>query len=575
MATLQQVREDLVDKILKITVAKSGIDVSQYRRTISSGQISVPSTESAGMYNQTSPEVIYQEDYQTSQLQFDTTINYVVNNCLQNGTDYDFVEYVNLSYVKADGQSRNFRDDQPWQSDYIDFSGIGGADENRTACSADDLGVPDIVPFLSQFFTFEETQTDINTDVARDILDTNIFELLPGNLTRQQEIDNFFKEYNRLKGEIPFFDDIPTPDGNPVEGDGLLDALAYDPEGSTDLADYIPYDPQHDIVEFTNPYEGFITRLDESVPMGNTNVNKTLEWLYEDVKLFLDDKLQDEGEEFEDVRPTYQNKSSGYLKIRNLNQSIIIRNGESENIGMENWETDGFTITMWVRFKDRVNGGTLFNYGNPLRGKDPVGFKLETFVVNKNDEFPEIEWPTYGDYVTSKNVWTQDSGSPFFSDNDYERFVRLVVKETDENETLRDSHVGISYDSGGDRTEVSPVDIAGFTDAGLTESNRLAGMLTYTRIPIDFDEWYFIVASYDPTVKEDDSFDLAIESCPETTIFHPSYNTAHCLKNPDFWRGNIDPIYGYVPTYHSGYGARCKVEVISKTQLITARGFKL
>ena len=44
----------------------------------------------------------------------------------------------------------------------------------------------------------------------------------------------------------------------------------------------------------------------------------------------------------------------------------------------------GFTITMWVKFLDKVSE-TLFNYGNPTRDENPFGFSLETYVLNKED----------------------------------------------------------------------------------------------------------------------------------------------------------------------------------------------
>ena len=37
------------------------------------------------------------------------------------------------------------------------------------------------------------------------------------------------------------------------------------------------------------------------------------------------------------------------------------------------------------RFKDIVNGGTLFNYGNPIREMDPHGIRLETLIIEKNE----------------------------------------------------------------------------------------------------------------------------------------------------------------------------------------------
>ena len=45
------------------------------------------------------------------------------------------------------------------------------------------------------------------------------------------------------------------------------------------------------------------------------------------------------------------------------------------------------------------------------------------------------------------------------------------------------------------------------------------------------------------------------------------------IYNPDFWRGNIVP--GVGSTHHSTYGARSKVDFISKTDLLRARGFKV
>ena len=33
---------------------------------------------------------------------------------------------------------------------------------------------------------------------------------------------------------------------------------------------------------------------------------------------------------------------------------------------------DGFTVTMWVKFLDKVNKGTLFNYGNPTRANKSI-----------------------------------------------------------------------------------------------------------------------------------------------------------------------------------------------------------
>ena len=44
------------------------------------------------------------------------------------------------------------------------------------------------------------------------------------------------------------------------------------------------------------------------------------------------------------------------------------------------------------------------------------------------------------------------------------------------------------------------------------------------------------------------------------------------LKNQDFWNGNVKLGGNY--THSSGYGNRCKVEFISRTDLLRARGYK-
>tara|TARA_Y100000593_G_scaffold47450_1_gene89946 strand:- start:1191 stop:1820 length:630 start_codon:yes stop_codon:yes gene_type:complete len=207
------------------------------------------------------------------------------------------------------------------------------------------------------------------------------------------------------------------------------------------------------------------------------------------------------------------------------------------SITLPKYITKGFTITQWVRFKDRVNSGTLFNYGNPVRTFDPKGYRLETFTVSR-DNFTANH--TFSDGTTFAD-------NNFFIDNDYERFIRLVVYEPGNPGTLRDSHIGTDFLA---RTngDVIPGDLYSTT----LNSNIL---FTYTRVPIDFNEWYFITASYNPLIQEDDG---------------TGYGTYG--YNSDFWKGNID--LGGTYTHHSGYGARCKVEIISKSDLLRARGFR-
>ena len=44
-------------------------------------------------------------------------------------------------------------------------------------------------------------------------------------------------------------------------------------------------------------------------------------------------------------------------------------------------------------------------------------------------------------------------------------------------------------------------------------------------------------------------------------------------ENPDYWRNNVDAGGSYV--VDSNLGNRCKVEIISRTDLLRARGYKV
>ena len=312
--------------------------------------------------------------------------------------------------------------------------------------------------------------------------------------------------------------------------------------------------------------------------------------------------------------PEAESVSEGYLKIRNMNQAIIVRKEGDEDIGLmkrkeviegspffnannagSGWTDtyefvggelipsylhDGFTVTMWVRFLDKVNSGTLFNFGNPTRKENPFGFRLETYIVNKDDEVGvdyftnQSVTDTYSEVFgnTNPNGLVYDGGltsvgTDFFEDSDYERFVRLVVREQDEvgnSGLLRGSHVGApwhirhrgvpEFNWSGGLVEAEATNV--INEETSYDYSSVTGLFTNTRIPIDFSEWYFITATYNPTIIEDVANDPGL-----------SYN-----MTPDFWRGNITDDGSY--TNYSGYGARCKVEIISKSNLLRARGFK-
>ena len=406
---------------------------------------------------------------------------------------------------------------------------------------------------VGQFVDFDETTVTILPEQAQEFLDTNIFELLPTGETKQQRITKFFQDYQALKGDPPEFDLDGLPGVDPD-----FNSEAYSEEHDISAAQDTP--------EIGIPEEdSFITRLNQDA--NQLNQSKTLQYLRDDLNTFLEDVDQQIDSGLVDDRPDYKAKAGGYLKIRNLNQGIIIRKQEGNDIGIEDEITigaienhphsegtgpsylmDGFTITMWVRFLDKTSRGTLFNYGNPMRGIDPKGFKLETFVINGNDTTDPsgdgggLSWQAYAD---------QQSPGTFFQNGDDERFIRLVVRDhLDGN--LYDSHLGMP----GFSREVGYDFVPEFDYTGTTNKDKgdEAFLLSHTRVPIDFNEWFFIVASYDPSNNDTDTGFV-------------TYNIT-----PEYWTGNIFADGNY--TSDSGLGSKCKVEVISKSDLLRARGYQ-
>ena len=64
-----------------------------------------------------------------------------------------------------------------------------------------------------------------------------------------------------------------------------------------------------------------------------------------------------------------------------------------------------------------------------------------------------------------------------------------------------------------------------YFDEGTPPYNHAYGLMTNTRIPEDFNEWYFICATYNPIVREDESFTSDLQQ----------YST-----NPNFWLNHIN-----------------------------------
>ena len=84
--------------------------------------------------------------------------------------------------------------------------------------------------------------------------------------------------------------------------------------------------------------------------------------------------------------------------------------------------------------------------------------------------------------------------------------------------------------------------------------------MQHTQIPTDdLQEWFFICATYDPTVDEEESFGDDI---------YDGY-----LTDSQYWLNHKETDGDTVA--NSGFGNKCKVEVISRSDLLRARGFKV
>ena len=123
-----------------------------------------------------------------------------------------------------------------------------------------------------------------------------------------------------------------------------------------------------------------------------------------------------------------------------------------------------------------------------------------------------------------------------------------------------------------------------------TRSPFTQNFLQYTDIPTDnLEEWFFVCATYNPNVKEIASFGGEFGSYgpygapldfhqtnpnddlkPGTAGFT---NSNAFLRDELFWL-NHKGADGGIASFVS-YGNRCKVEVISRSDLLRARGYRV
>ena len=77
---------------------------------------------------------------------------------------------------------------------------------------------------ISQFIPLGSEQENINITAANEFLQTTIYELLQRQRTRQQRINDFFNEYQLLKGDYPQFADYSDPEDFLIEPEDGYDA---------------------------------------------------------------------------------------------------------------------------------------------------------------------------------------------------------------------------------------------------------------------------------------------------------------------------------------------------------------
>ena len=439
---------------------------------------------------------------------------------------------------------------------------------------------------LSQL-TMVKSSSRIDSSKALETLDTNIFELLPPGSQRQIEINNFFDLFNQLIGTPPGFTDENQDTVPETIVDEQLD-LNQRISTATDAL-YA---------------QSFITRTDEDADSDNTS--KTLESMRNRLNQYLFD-VDSVVEDVLDSRPEYENQSSGFLKLRRLNQSILIK-GTGNTPSFGNWTEDGFTITMWVRFLNSTGGGNLFTYGNPMM-RTKSSFRLETMTVQEGDFSV-----SYGgvDYTYAKprrvlrltvwedrreDSWWQQkiltsgmdwaSGVPWDRRAGYTYDNSVPLDITDDVWTQGKGDLGQGFRK--KPTFHAQMPANQYVQSNQARSPFIENFTQYTNVPTDdLEEWFFVCATYDPSIKEIPSFGGDGDFGPYGNMldFHGSNpnddlkpgtagftNNNDHLKDDLFWLGHRNQSNNIVS--RSGFGNRCKVEIISRSDLLRARGYKV
>lgn len=576
----RQIREAVHDKIVRL-FATSGVTKEQLltsQKTIKTGKITQSRTEGERL-------VLFQKD--ANLYSNDVTENFLINKLV----NYLFLQYYRLGNIEIESLTNSF------SMQVSNLDGLGKKYILNTGLTSTapissfivgEEGGPDTEPgtILNALNIGQLLETDndftYDKEKALEVLDTQIDELLPRSNRRQELIDDFFRLYLQLRPpEYPNYQD--------TNNDGKTDFISQQ--------DFVNFGLEYNISN-TNNEENFetgnkfITWLQEQED--SNNLNKSLEFLYKDLAGFFKEQELELSEEMEDGRPEYQDVSSGYLKLRALNQGIIIRKQEGTDIGFvgldpENpvWRTSGLSISQWIKFLNKDQDGTLLNYGNPLGKTQPKGFSIDTYILKKDQTivlnagtltapmgqfydainssdntaqgtgiFEPGETVTYGQLA-------EQMGLDTFAEYDRARFVRMVARWDqnyfDNSMPVQGSNLNIPIPRFDISTTATQADQQiGFIRKTPTTNNENAiFLLTYTQVPINFNEWYFFCCSYDPVNVTQ-------------TNYAEVYNTSYGIDK-SYWLNHRDQ---NTFVEQSGVGNVCNIEYISKSRLLRARGFK-
>ena len=552
----------LVEHAEEIKTLTQTTNLSSLQKTVKAGTIQ-RGRES------TDKLLLYQSEYKSNLDESRDVVQQIYDRMYPNGAN------PNTTTAVVDPQSLRFeffdKSDQEGGGTFIRI--IFGLSQSTL-----EIDVQAISSHLNQFIDIQETFRPIDPDKARTVLDDTIFELLPPTTSRQERINNFFAEYQQLRPPV-----VPIDTGAVIDADedGVTDTI--DPNESNN------YSSLYDISNTTNQAaeENKYITWQQSSEDGD-NADKSLEWLSNDIVSNFFPQSQP-SISVEDTRPEYESTSQGYLQIRNLNQGIVVRSQTGNDVGLIGnnpsdpvWRRDGFTISMWVKFLDKVSSGTLFNFGNPIRNNSPYGFRLETYTLGRDELASTGNGKTFGEE-------SYDRGMNLFpGDETRARFVRLLVR--DDNNLLRDSqhghYSGQNNNSGLNFKKSNPEEFAAalydfennqpvrdYQEQGLQDAYLPAmgwdsekWLLPYTTIPVKLNEWFLVVANYDPARVEDHSVptvdpDYWKWKCSERIPTEDNSNTYVC--DPDSY------------TSDSNKGSKLKVEVIGRSELLRGLGYKI